>query len=170
MTGSLVYFPAPTQPSWQNPNALPARPLKKYNITLNHVSQESRVSAPYASRKTLGSPTRAQATGGRQYLNEPYNPLNDPHLTRYYTRRFESSASKTKLFKVICLLNHINSPPIKQINTWFICWFCSQHKKEEREEHQELCTKLLLELMKERMLALMLMYVHITQAFPQLLH
>jgi hypothetical protein len=101
----IVYFPAPTQPIWQNPNSLPARPLKKYNVRLNHVSQESRISsaAPYASRKTLGSPTRAQATGGRSDLNEPYNPLNDPHLTRYYSRRFESSASQTKLFKVnIC--------------------------------------------------------------------
>ena len=90
------------RPLWQNPNALPPRPLKKYNVTLNHVSQESRVSssAPYASRRTLGSPTRAQATGGRSYLNEPYNPLNDPHLAHYYTRRFDSPASKTKLFNV----------------------------------------------------------------------
>lgn len=97
-----LFLSAPTRPLWQNPNALPARPLKKYNVSLHHSPLDSRVSnsAPYASRKTLGSPTRAQATGGRQYLNEPYNALNDPHLTRYYTRRFESSASQTKLFKV----------------------------------------------------------------------
>ena len=57
-------------------------------------------SAPYASRKTLGSPTRAQATAGNVHLNQPYNALNDPHLARYYTRKFESSASQTKLFKV----------------------------------------------------------------------
>ena len=97
-----VYLLAPTRPLWQNPNAIPARPLKKYNVSLHHTPQDSHVSksAPYACRKTLGLPTRAQATGGRQYLNEPYNALNDPHLTRYYSRRFESSTSQTKLFKV----------------------------------------------------------------------
>ena len=90
----------PIQPIWHNPNALPARPLKKYTVSLHHTPQDSRVSrsAPYGTRKTLGSPTRAQATGGRPYLAEPYNSLNDPHLANYYSKKFE--ASRTKVFKV----------------------------------------------------------------------
>ena len=70
------------------------------NTMYHYITPHWILVSSYASRKTPGSPTRAQATGGRQYLNEPYNALNDPHLTRYYTRRFESSASQTKLFKV----------------------------------------------------------------------
>ena len=70
---NIILLLAPIHPLWQNPNAIPARPLKKYNVSLHHTPQDSRVSksAPYACRKTLGLPTRVQATGGRQYLNEP---------------------------------------------------------------------------------------------------
>ncbi|XP_012940984.2 lipoxygenase homology domain-containing protein 1, partial [Aplysia californica] len=83
---------------WHGPKFTePKNPTRFYNVSLiNHRPIESDVSrhAPYAARKmeafinsTLGYP---RVENGHSVPIPSYDPLNDPHLSEYFERRFNS--------------------------------------------------------------------------------
>ncbi|XP_033751254.1 lipoxygenase homology domain-containing protein 1-like isoform X2 [Pecten maximus] len=91
-----------TEP-WRGPkyDRTPARP--SYNVTLNHHTWDTEFSrrAPYAPRRKdvySNSMYDPVDRGGKTPPFPPYDPLNDPHLTEYFDRRFGliQAASATK--------------------------------------------------------------------------
>lgn len=84
--------PSGIQPSpWVNPNAISSSPHKKFNISLNHKSMESKTSkkAPYAAR--LNAKTNVwdhpKVVNGKVFSMPEYSSLDDPHLTSYFERK-----------------------------------------------------------------------------------
>eukprot|EP00794_Sanderia_malayensis_P016965 gene16965-18674_t len=81
----------PSSAGWKNPNAVATKPTKKFHLGLNHSPLESGVSkgAPFAPRAFVGQSSydMPKVVNGKKYTMKEYNPLEDPHLSDYYSRK-----------------------------------------------------------------------------------
>ncbi|XP_065836583.1 lipoxygenase homology domain-containing protein 1-like [Oscarella lobularis] len=85
------------RPRWRGASsAAPRRVPSKYKVTLHHNSTDSTLKLPYAPRKYQSSTTTTSngVSSSTKKAVMAYDSLNDPHLTRYYTKKFATLAGK----------------------------------------------------------------------------
>lgn len=87
---TIFLFPG-SAPPWVNPNAPKTVPMKKFHVSLNHQSSETRLSkrAPFAPRINAGPKIwdQPKVVNGKVLTAPEYNSLEDPHLGAYFARK-----------------------------------------------------------------------------------
>lgn len=87
----LTASPNRSAPPWVNPNAPKTVPMKKFHVSLNHQSSETRLSkrAPFAPRINAGPKIwdQPKVVNGKVLTAPEYNSLEDPHLGAYFARK-----------------------------------------------------------------------------------